>query len=219
MNYVKTYLPKLAMTETNNTPTLTIRHLLNHTSGLSYESAMEKFIFTPLRMYDTTATAAGYITAENRASPHLKLCGINSTIANMSNWLRAQMGAFREIISDINCREVQHRHISTSLPQEIKLFPGLADNRITNVFYGLGWRIFDYMGKSVMYHGGKVSGFSNAIAFMPTEKIGIVILTNSETPFPQILIATFFDMYLDLPQKDWSKLTLAQHKSLKKRGS
>ena len=69
--------------------------------------------------------------------------------------------------------------------------PGLE-----KAYYGLGWRIFDYFDKRIIYHGGFIRGFRPEIGFCPEEKIGIVFLTNaSRNDLSSICIKTFFDLY------------------------
>ncbi|HXF45497.1 MAG TPA: serine hydrolase domain-containing protein [Burkholderiaceae bacterium] len=51
----------------------------------------------------------------------------------------------------------------------------LADG--TRVPYGFGLSTRDFLGRTVVWHGGNVDGHSTMIAYLPKEGIGIVILT------------------------------------------
>lgn len=193
-----------------------------------FSELLNENIFIPLRMYDSSATEKDFLSATNRATPHIKVNnqwapsslttpyyhvapagGINSSLANMSAWLQAQMGLFPEVISPSILAEVHKPHISTHIPSNFKGVSGLAEERISAPAYGLGWRLLRYQNAPVIFHGGSLKGCSNIMAFIPNENVGIVVLTNSSTPIPSILMAKFFDLYLGLPQKDWSAITLA----------
>ena len=86
------------------------------------------------------------------------------------------------------------------------LFP---KERVTRIDYGMGWYIYDYAGVTVVGHMGGMTGVRSIIAFIPSEKVGIVVLANlggmRVSYFPEALRSFFFDLYLGLPDKhDWS---------------
>lgn len=81
--------------------------------------------------------------------------------------------------------------------------------RLLSASYALGWYTYDYMGHVVAYHGGRVAGFSSLIAFSPRYQVGIIILANSNTPLPGVLMAKFFDLLFALKPVNWSKILLA----------
>lgn len=56
----------------------------------------------------------------------------------------------------------------------------LPDGSSPNVNYGLGWEIREYHGKEIVTHGGAYNGFLSMMGFVPNEKLGFVILTNSD---------------------------------------
>ena len=64
-------------------------------------------------------------------------------------------------------------------------------------YYSYGWRIFDYKGKRILYHGGYVRGYRAEIAFCPEEKTGIAFLLNSPNRLASQFIPTFFNIYLE----------------------
>ncbi|MGV2432580.1 MAG UNVERIFIED_CONTAM: serine hydrolase [Rickettsiaceae bacterium] len=56
-------------------------------------------------------------------------------------------------------------------------------------YYGLGWRIFKsktYKDKNLIFHSGVIGGINSFIGFIPSEEIGIIILTNQEGPAASI---------------------------------
>jgi CubicO group peptidase (beta-lactamase class C family) len=46
--------------------------------------------------------------------------------------------------------------------------------------YGLGWMVGRYKNLRLMQHGGNTFGFTSDLAFLPDEKLGIVILSNGQ---------------------------------------
>jgi beta-lactamase class C len=60
----------------------------------------------------------------------------------------------------------------------------------------LGWRVFDYAGHKLVFHSGGLRGYLSEIAFLPEEKIGIVVLQNSVFDHP--FVYEFVDRYLGL---------------------
>jgi beta-lactamase class C len=64
-------------------------------------------------------------------------------------------------------------------------------------YYSFGWRIFDYKGKRILYHGGYVRGYRAEIAFCPEENTGIAFLLNSPNRLASQVVPTFFNMYLE----------------------
>ncbi|MGO4791022.1 DUF3471 domain-containing protein [Paenibacillus sp. 2KB_20] len=62
-------------------------------------------------------------------------------------------------------------------------------------------------------HGGNIDGFTAHVAFIPTEKIGVVVLSNlNGTPLPVFIANYIFDSLLGGEIKDWSGQALGQKK-------
>jgi len=80
---------------------------------------------------------------------------------------------------------------------------GWRRDRLRSAYYGLGWRIYDYAGHTLVFHGGAVQGYRALAAFLPEKDIGVVILWNSESAMPTGLLPTTLDKALGLPTRDW----------------
>ncbi|MEC0206875.1 serine hydrolase [Paenibacillus lautus] len=77
--------------------------------------------------------------------------------------------------------------------------------------YGLGWLIEPYRGSRMVSHGGNIDGFTAHVAFIPAEKIGVVVLSNlNGTPLPVFIANYIFDSMLGGEVKDWSGQALGQ---------
>lgn len=79
--------------------------------------------------------------------------------------------------------------------------------------YGLGWGTSEYNGKQMVSHTGGYDGMYSALTMLPTEKIGVVVLTNSMDGIGTMLSYEIIDRLLNLPQKDWKSRGLGQDKA------
>jgi len=205
---------------------LVAAELLQRTSGKTWEELLQERLILPLGMKDTTADSASFLKAANHAWLHERqpdgspkaqpkpfrniewsyeygpAGGINSNVIDMANYtiLHMNNGKFQgqQLISEDNTKYV-HR------PQ---IFVSEAEGMTT--FYGLGWAITtSYRPYPIIWHSGGTSGFATFIAFIPEDKIGIVILTNEAgTNLPLALAFQFFDLYYGKQGSDWSKKLL-----------
>lgn len=199
-------------------------------SGKSYAEMLHERIFVPLGMYNASASYEALMASPNRASCHVKgqngyvpctitsyyynvvpAGGVNASISDMGQWLKAQMGAYPQAISPVVLNAIHTPLIENTA--EIKYGydrSGWRKERVKRAHYALGWRVYDYHGKKMVFHGGMLKGFQNAMAFIPEERVGIVILTNSNSAVAGFLTAKFFDIYLDLPERDWNSKALGK---------
>jgi hypothetical protein len=82
--------------------------------------------------------------------------------------------------------------------------PALMALRPNFLGYGLGWTLRDYRGLKVVTHDGGLAGMLSRTVLIPEKKLGIVVLTNGETPAYQALAWWLADYYLGAPRTDWS---------------
>ena len=109
---------------------------------------------------------------------YCRRCGAALEQAN-----EGQSAAFRELVAEYRTRA--------------------ADNPDDDdAHYGLGWRIYDYAGTTIVYHGGWVQGFRAEMGFIPQQKVGIVVLLNCESMVANLFLPSFFDLYLNLSESD-----------------
>jgi hypothetical protein len=75
--------------------------------------------------------------------------------------------------------------------------------------YGLGWFLEEYSGRKFVGHTGGVNGFVTSVAMIPEEKLGIIVLTNTDANnFFEALRYEIQDAYLGLPYRNYSKVYL-----------
>ena len=194
-----------------------IAPVVKSATGEDYEELIAKNIFEPLEMSDASLGRDAFMASPNRAMPHVRrvagwtstevknayysvppAAGVNASILDMAKWLRAMMGGAPEIISAATIQEVTKPHVKT--PQERRKFRG--GEFLNNASYGLGWRVFNYAGKKLVYHGGWVAGYRAEIGFIQEERIGIVVLMNFENMITSHFLPRFFELYFDFPNDD-----------------
>jgi hypothetical protein len=76
---------------------------------------------------------------------------------------------------------------------------------MTQASYGLGWHIYDYRGHLVWEHGGAIDGFRAKVLLAPKQKVGVVVLGNSDQ-FEAVLATSYqvLDHLLGLEKRDWN---------------
>src|SRR5260370_32005765 len=83
--------------------------------------------------------------------------------------------------------------------------PPLAALRPNFAEYGVGWRLRDYQGRKTVSHTGGLAGMTSQITLVPAEKLGVVVLTNSESDLMAALTYRLLDDFLGTPRPrtDW----------------
>ena len=184
--------------------------ILELKTSQSYSSLLRKKIFEPLKMYDASASYDAFLIYPDKASPHgrngrgfvklkynnryyhsaLPAAGVNASISDLSKWLIALLGNNPKIISQSTLDTVFSPRIKT--PLRYHYFRQW--DKIDNKYYGLGWRVIDYKGKRIIYHGGYVKGYKCEIAICPSDKVGIAYVTNSPGRESSTWIPSFFNL-------------------------
>jgi beta-lactamase class C len=189
-------------------------------TGDFYSHQVEKRIFAPLGMYSSTYGRDGLQSSPSWAHPHVRrgsgwaavepkesyyhvppAAGVNSSIHDMAQWLIAQMGHRPDVLSPSLLNEIHTPQVAT--PGELHGSPWRRE-RLSNAYYAMGWRVFDYSGHTLIFHGGAVQGYRGMIAFLPDEDVGMVVLWNSESAAPSGLLPSLLDRVLGLPTQDWT---------------
>ena len=199
-------------------------------TGKSWDAFVRERLLVPLGMNRTTTSITGFRPADNIAAPHNELEGrmrvvrysnvdgagaaaaLNSSVADMAEWLRLQLGRGtyqgRRIFSPQASREMWQPTTIVPLSEQAESFnPTQHFNA-----YGLGWFLSNYQGRKVVTHSGGLDGMISRVGLLPEENLGVVVLTNSETPLSTALMYKVFDTFLGVPRRDWSANYLARHR-------
>jgi D-alanyl-D-alanine-carboxypeptidase/D-alanyl-D-alanine-endopeptidase len=157
-------------------------NVLAKKSGLSYEQLMIKVIAKPLGMNNTAIAFtpemkknlalghAGNIEVENWDLSSLAGAGgIRSTTVDMAKYVSANLGVLK---SDL--------YPAMQLSHKVTTAQGLAQQ------VGLGWHVMKSGGKEIIGHSGGTGGYRAYAGFIPSDKKGVVVMTNSATGIDDI---------------------------------
>ncbi|WP_303564057.1 serine hydrolase [Photobacterium sp. 1_MG-2023] len=176
-------------------------------AGMDYAQFVSEQIFIPLHMQHASFGLKAFLNAENRVEPHVRVkkgyasvkpapyyyqvpaaAGVNASSQDLAQWMLAQFGQYPEVISDENLALLHQPAIRANQYR--------YRAKLDNVYYGLGWRTFDYQGiTGFVHHGGWVRGIRTEMLFHPATQTGMVFLTNCETDYAREIVLEFLDLY------------------------
>jgi CubicO group peptidase (beta-lactamase class C family) len=192
-------------------------------AGKSWEDLAADKVYRPLGMKSTSSRFKDYVAARNRAHLHVRVKGkwvakyvrnpdaqspaggVSSSARDLAQWIRLQLGGGRfqgkQVIASQGLAET-HR------PQMIRNSPKHpATERAGS--YGLGWNVnYDDQGRLLLSHsGGFALGAATTVTLLPSEDLGIAVLTNTvPMGVPEAISMSFFDLVLEGKiRKDWFK--------------
>ncbi len=190
----------------------------------SWDDFVTQRILAPLGMGETGTTIAFFTSSRNAAAPHavergtLQVVpidsvdntapagGIVSNVTDLAKWLVCRLDSGRyaggRLFSQRQARDMWSGQtiLPISDPE-----PPLAALRANFAEYGLGWRLRDYQGRKTVSHTGGLAGMTSQITLVPAEKLGVVVLTNSESDLMAALTYRLLDDFLGTPRPrtDW----------------
>lgn len=188
-------------------------------TGRFFSETVSHRIFKPLGMNDASYGLEGIVASPSWAKPHIRAgsgwtslmpkptyyrvapaAGVNASASDMAQWLLAQGGHRPDVLPASLLATLQAPVIAT--PGELRGSKWRRE-RLSAAGYGLGWRVYDYSGHRVVFHGGAVQGYRGAIALMPERDLGIAILWNSTSALPSGLLPTILDRAIGLNGSQW----------------
>jgi CubicO group peptidase (beta-lactamase class C family) len=221
MGHIKAKYPFRTTWGYTNAAFLTAGQIIPKVTGLSWEAIVKERIFTPLGMTRTIALSKDLPAATNKCSPYTMAEGklvkipyclidnlapagaISSSVNDMSKWVMMLLnnGKYRD--SQI----VPAAAIAqTRTPHSILGNGGHLYNKGHFALYGLGWFLEEYEGRKIVSHTGGVNGFVTAVTLVPEEKLGIIVLTNTDqNSFYEALKQEILDAFLKLPYRNYSE--------------
>ena len=207
-----------------NSAFMTAGEIIPKVTGQSWGDFLTQRIFIPLGMTNTLALSKDIAAAKNKASAHTVVMGelrkvpygnidnlapagsISSSVNDMSKWVMMQLGngkvGEQQIIPAVAIMQ-------TRTPHSILGNGGHQFNKAHFGLYGLGWFIEEYAGRKIVAHTGGVNGFVTSVCLVPEEKLGIIVLTNTDANnFFEALRNEIEDAYLGLPYRNYNKVYL-----------
>ena len=203
-------------------------HIIELKSGKSWEEFVRERIFAPLAMTSTAYTISDLEKAPDHAVPFTEkrdsfelyripyyedtvgvapAGAIVSNIEDMSHWLIALMndGAYK------GAQVLPADVVKETLAPAIALPNTQGETRgwweLLNAAYGMGRWTAAYRGHQVTYHGGDIDGFHSQVAYLPQEKIGVVVFVIGDhcARLYNVVAFNVFERLLGISQTPWSE--------------
>jgi CubicO group peptidase (beta-lactamase class C family) len=204
-------------------------------TGTSWNSYVAAHLFAPLEMTRTVSTAAAVAAASDVASPHgevdgkvrliepywsnnmdvfAAVGGINSSVNDMSHWLimllaDGRYGGKKVLEPAI----IQAMETPQALIQEDSDLAGWLNTQTPDTrfyAYGLGFFLQQYGGHQLVWHAGDIDGMASALALVPDEHLGVVVLSNmNQNRAPEGVVFHVLEDYLGLAHRDVSRAMYA----------
>jgi beta-lactamase class C len=192
-----------------------IAEVVQAATGKSYEQLMRERVFAPLGMSDASMSYDDILLNKNVARPHhlwrkgwrvtsindtyynvAPAGGINASISDMAQWMKALMGSKENFIKDQTLEEIFTPAVKAkSKNRNFRRWIERADSH-----YALGWRVLNFKTDTLLYHGGYVNGYRSELAIDRNSKIGICVLSNGPGSLIDNSVPYFFSLYFE--QKD-----------------
>jgi CubicO group peptidase (beta-lactamase class C family) len=146
-------------------------------------------------MTHTVALSSEYAATGNHAEPHTIADGrlfripvaqidnlapagsIGSSVSDLSHWVLMQLNDGKYEGKQVVPADAIAQ---TRTPHSIIGNGGTLYNKGHFELYGLGWGLEEYCGRKVVSHTGGVNGFVTSVTLVPEEKLGIIVLTNTD---------------------------------------
>lgn len=215
-----------------NSAFMTAGEIIPKVTGKTWAAYVTEKIFQPLGMNHTLALSKEITSSSNRALAHTVVLGelkkipygnidnlapagsISSSANDLSHWVMAQLdkGKYdgKQVIPAAAIAQ-------TWLPHSILGNGGTIFNKGHFNLYGLGWFLEEYAGRKIVSHTGGVNGFVTSVTLIPEEKLGIIVLTNTDANnFYEALKWEIMDAYFELPYRNYSQVYLQGHRNNEK---
>ncbi len=187
-----------------------IAEVMRLATGKRYEALMTEKIFRPLNMDNASISYEAIMQNENVAKPHLQwrkgwktttisdtyynvapAGGVNASISDMAEWLKAMLGTKKNFISNKTLDKIFTPAIKAKTKNRyFRKWIGRSDS-----YYALGWRVLNFKNDTLLYHGGYVRGYRSEVAIDRSSKIGICVLTNGPGGLVDNSVPMFFNLF------------------------
>ncbi|HWR49673.1 MAG TPA: serine hydrolase [Bryobacteraceae bacterium] len=209
-------------------------------TGKSWDDFIAERIFNKLGMTSSSTSFTALASHSNKVTPHARIplntgalrpvvwqkvdgigpaASINSNVKDMAQWIKAQLAGGEYPGGRLFSEAAQRQMWSPQMVLPAGGPPSGKTPRSKFSAYGLGWSISEYRGRKVLSHGGALTGMFSRLMLVPEEKIGVVVLTNSETAIGPALAYRAVDAFLGGPAEDWTAAYVEQARQAEKRAT
>jgi CubicO group peptidase (beta-lactamase class C family) len=209
----------------SNVMYITAGEVMRKVTGKPWGETIDERFLKPLGMDRTISTTKDLEKKGNFATPHAifdnvhkpipwedwgtvaAMGGILSSAKDMSQWMMCNLnhGVWKgdTLLSKASRNMLWTPHNTFTVDHTGK------DKSVHLRGYALGWSVSDYRGRLRVGHTGGYTGMLSGVSLVPDENFGVVILTNGMKSIFAPLINYTIDMFLNVPEKDWSSEALA----------
>jgi CubicO group peptidase (beta-lactamase class C family) len=223
MRYAEQDSPLGATFDYNNLLYIVAAEIVARVAGMSFEDFIRQRIFSPLEMTDSFFHGPERNAHTNVAGAHMRIgdqaeisapfnskgpmgaAGINSSAADMTQWLRFLLNkgnyGDRALIDSATLAEI----FKPQMLVPMSISPAAQHANVHFLAYGFGWLLQNYKGRLLAMHTGSLQGASALVAIVPEEKLGLVILINADhVEYRQAFMYDVLDRYFGERNKDWN---------------
>ncbi len=198
-------------------------------TGTPWDRFISDRIFIPLGMTGARTSVSAFAPGADYAVPHGRMDGrvqvvprdsadvtgpaggIVASVNDLAKWMILQLDSGRvgaqRLYTPARARDmwsgVTILPIGDVPPTMAALRPNFSE-------YGLGWFLRDYRGRKIVTHTGGLAGMTSRTLLVPSERLGIILLTNAESGIITALPWQVLDAILGAPRTEWSTLLSAQ---------
>ncbi len=183
-----------------------VERLVEDATGLSYEAAVERYLLNPLGL-ETAGFGEDHLEASHSwARPHRgrlrrlgnastdydtlpAAAGLSVSLNDMIAWAQAHIDPDGGLPQDVIDRAFAPQTRSARETRNLRRL-----RRIDDTSYGLGWRIYDWDGRTLIAHGGALAGYGSHIVLEPETGFAFVALWNADFGLPRMLWPTAMDL-------------------------
>ncbi len=212
-----------------NAAFVTAGQIIPKATGIPWEEFLRTRIFVPLGMNSTLALSTELPAAKNKALPHtmvnsqlvkIPICNIDNlapagsistSVNDLSKWVQLQLQN-----GQLNGKQLIPASViaETRTPQSIMGDYTPRFNEGHFLLYGLGFMLQEYDARKIVSHTGGVNGYVSSVTLVPEDKLGIVVLTNTDqNAFFEALKWEILDAYLNLPFRNYGEVYLKNFKA------
>ncbi|PIT71544.1 serine hydrolase [Limnohabitans sp. G3-2] len=207
---------------------MTASYLQERVTGLPWHALLTQRVLEPLGMTNSNATWKDWSQAKQWAQPYryqeggLRLIerqnidavagagAINSTVPDMLKYLQFRLGYPPKNGGPLLSQEQSKEIDRSQMPM------GNYFEDVETGDYAMGVMRSQYGRHTLFSHGGAVEGFISSMAWVPDAKLGLVVLTNSETSASRVVQNSVLDLALGLDASDWIERETLNEQTLQK---
>ena len=186
-----------------------VEAVIEQATGQSYEEAVRERLLTPFGLEAAGFGADHLRAAQSWARPHRGWRRSRDRAGDPeSDYDRlASAAALALSLNDMIAWAQAHLHEGFGVPSEARRAAWTREiasrretiglrrlRRVDDTAYGLGWRIYDWGGRTLIAHGGALSGYGAHILIEPETDFAVVALWNADARAPWRIWPTVMDL-------------------------